>query len=373
VNVIALVPDAFGGRGGIALYNRHFLRAVCSFPGVTAVVAAPRGVYYELEKMPPNLSYLTWAQGALPRFALATAMLFARRRRAELIVCGHLHLLPFARALQIRHRCPMLPIVYGVESWRPTPHRSVNLLCRGLEGFVAISRSSAERLIAWSKMRNRCYHYLPNCVDETRYGVAPRRHDLIQRYGLAGRKVVMTAGRLDVGPRELRKGFEEVLGALPALARHVPNVTYLIMGDGEDRPRLEDKARALGVAERVVFTGYVPEAEKADHIRLADVFAMPGSNPLFDSYPFRFAFLEALVCGVPVVGACFETEAEADDPDARDLVIQVNPLDSEAIVNGILAAFSRSGQGIHPTLNKLYYRTFERRLHSILTETLARH
>jgi phosphatidylinositol alpha-1,6-mannosyltransferase len=53
----------------------------------------------------------------------------------------------------------------------------------------------------------------------------------------------------------------------------MPNIAYLIVGDGIDRCRLEEKARSLGIHEHVVFAGYIPESEKADHYRLADAKA----------------------------------------------------------------------------------------------------
>jgi glycosyltransferase involved in cell wall biosynthesis len=292
----------------------------------------------------------------------------ARKARADLIVCGHLHLLPFAKVLQIRFGCPILPIIYGFESWAPTPHWTVNQLCRRLNGFIAISHHAARRLLSWSGMRRTQYHYLPNCIDETHFGVAPKRQDLVEKYGLRNRKVVLTAGRLDVEPWEQRKGFDEIIEALPLLAKHVANVTYLVMGDGPDRPRLEAKARALGLADRLVFTGYVSEAEKADYIRLADVFAMPGSNPLFDTYPFRFAFLEALACGVPVVGPRFADSWEPSEPDAQGLIIQVDPLDTTAIVSAILSALNNSKRVINSAVPKFYYGAFEKRVHKILAE-----
>jgi phosphatidylinositol alpha-1,6-mannosyltransferase len=359
------------GRGGIALYIRHFLRAVASFRNVDSVVVAPRHISYALEQMPSNLTQLGWAAaGGLPTFALAAARLAARPRRADLIVCGHLHLLPFARALQLRHRCPLLPIIYGIESWQPTEHRAVNRLCRDLRGFVSIRRLSAERLIEWSGMRDKHYYYLPNCIDETAYGLGPKRADLVEKYRLAGRRVVMTAGRLDGSPREQLKGFEVVIRALPLLSETVPNVSHLIMGDGDDLPRLKELARSLRVADRVVFTGYVGEADKPDHLRLADVFAMPGSHPQFDTYPYRFVFLEALACGVPVVGSRLEDAEEAADPDARELIVQVDPHDCKDIVRGILAALTRSGRGISPALARYTYSAFEKKAHAILAEVL---
>ena len=58
---IALVSDAYGGRGGIALYNRNFLQALCSFPDMGEVVAVPRNVTYDLEDLPPRDGYVAWA------------------------------------------------------------------------------------------------------------------------------------------------------------------------------------------------------------------------------------------------------------------------------------------------------------------------
>src|ERR1041385_45185 len=55
----------------------------------------------------------------------------------------------------------------------------------------------------------------------------------------------MTLGRL--ASAERYKGFDEVLGILPRLAKTIPNLAYLIAGDGPDRPRLEAKARSLGL------------------------------------------------------------------------------------------------------------------------------
>ncbi len=372
LNVLALISDAFGGRGGIALYNRHFLRALCSYPGIETVTAVPRRVYYDLESIPSNLHYPIWPADSLPRFTMAVLGLTVCSASVDLIVCGHLHLLPFARALQIRFGCPILSIVYGFECWNPTPHASVNRLCRGLDGFIAIRHLSAKRFIAWAKPRRTQYHYLPNCIDETAFGLGPKRPDLVARYGLKGRRVVMTAGRLDTSPQERGKGFEEVIDALPLLAQRIPEVRYLIVGDGDDRTRLEERAHKLGVANRVIYTGYVAESEKADYIRLADVFAMPGSGPQFDRYPFRFVFLEALACGVPVVGARLQDETEANDPNARALVTQVDPNDTAAIVDGIVTALERSGTGINSALTPFYYSAFEARAHQILSATIGR-
>lgn len=366
--VLALVPDAFGGRGGIALYNRMLLRAICSCPDVTEVIALPRAITYELEAMPANLRYEKYSVGGKLRYAAAVLALGCRVRRADLVICGHLHLLPFARYLAWRFSCPMLPVVYGIEAWRPTSHRIVNRMYGRLSAFISIRKYTTERFRNWAGIPYAKAYYLPNGIELADYGVAPRRPDLVAKYGLAGRTVVMTAGRIDTSEYERNKGFDEMLETLPELAREMPDVAYLIMGDGDARPCLDEKARALGVADRVVFTGYVPEKEKADHYRLADVVAMPGSNPVFDRYPFRFAFLEPLACGVPVVGSRLEDPSEIDDPDARALLIQVDPHDRADIKRGVLAALAKREQGVSPVLKNFGYGAFEARMSSILAD-----
>ncbi len=367
---LALITDAFGGRGGIALYNRHFLRAACSYPGFSRCEAFPRSITYDLEAMPENLTYRTDLAVSGLRFATAVALRALCGERPAIILCSHLHLLPFAQTLAIRFGCPVLPLTYGVDAWTPTRHRSSNLLARRLKDFVSIRKLTAARFRDWTGNTSARFHYLPNCIDLKMYGIQPKRVDLLDHYGLKARTVVMTAGRMESSVNELNKGFDEVIGALPLLAKEIPDISYLIMGDGGDRGRLEEKARSLGVADRVIFTGYVPEAEKSDHYRLADVVAMPGSNPHFDTYPFRFAFLEALACGVPVVGSRLSDASEVDDSDASDLVVQVDPFDPADVARGIVYALANRTGRINPRLRNFSFETFEERTHRILDAVL---
>jgi phosphatidylinositol alpha-1,6-mannosyltransferase len=364
---IALISDAYGGRGGIALYNRNFLKALCSFPGMTQVVAIPRSITYELEEMPSNLTYITASVGSKLKFLRECIRLALFETRVDLIICGHVHLLPFAYLLKLRHRCPVITLTYGVEAWTPTSRAIVNFLCSRLNAFISIRKLTAHRLMQWAGINNAKFYYLPNCIDEAQYGVAPKRQDLLKRFGIENKKVLMTAGRMDSSEFERRKGFDEILEVLPELRRQLPDIVYLIVGDGDDSERLAQKAQDLGVGDIVRFTGYVNNSEKADYYRLADVFAMPGSNPVFDRYPFRFVFLEALACGVPVVGCKFEDESEVNDPDANALIIQVDPHDRQSILMGIMEGFSRA-KGEYPAMRAYYFPAFQSKLHYYLNQ-----
>jgi phosphatidylinositol alpha-1,6-mannosyltransferase len=371
VRAIVLVSDAYGGRGGIALYNRYFLRALCEYAETEEVLALPRSITYELEKLPSKLVYRVESAGGKLRYLLQCLRLMASRKRADLIICGHLHLLPFAWLISWRHRCPVLQLTFGIEAWTPTVHRVVNRLCRRLKAFISIRRLTASRFKAWAGIENANFYYLPNCIDEGQFGPAPKRQDLVTKFGLEGKQVVMTTGRMDSIDFERRKGFDEVLEALPELRRRIPEIAYLIVGDGDDRSRLEQKVKQLGVVDIVRFSGYVSDSDKADYYRLAHVFAMPGSNPLFDRYPFRFVFLEALACGVPVVGCRLEDPSEKEDHDVHKLIIQVDPNDKADTTRGILSALAHSHAPDESAMRRYYYTAFRDRLHHYVREIVG--
>jgi phosphatidyl-myo-inositol dimannoside synthase len=72
----------------------------------------------------------------------------------------------------------------------------------------------------------------------------------------------------------------------------------IIVGDGDDRSRLEEKLKSLGLSRQIIFAGKIPEHEKVSHYCLADAYVMPSHGE-----GFGIVFLEALACGVPVIGA----------------------------------------------------------------------
>ncbi len=80
--------------------------------------------------------------------------------------------------------------------------------------------------------------------------------DIKSRYGLKNKDILLTVGRLIT-----HKGHDNVIEALPRIVKKVPNIHYLIVGDGPDRKKLEEKVKAQNVSQFVTFTGYVTEAE----------------------------------------------------------------------------------------------------------------
>jgi glycosyltransferase involved in cell wall biosynthesis len=109
------------------------------------------------------------------------------------------------------------------------------------------------------------------------------------------------------------KGIDRMLRAMPSVARRHPDARYLIVGDGEARPALEETAAAEGVAHRVTFAG--ARADVPDMLAAADVFVLPS---LTEALPTVVA--EAMAAGLPVVATDVGGTAEMVGPGTGMLV-----------------------------------------------------
>ena len=116
--------------------------------------------------------------------------------------------------------------------------------------------------------------------------------------GLDSARLIMTVGRLTP-----RKGIDTVIEALPAVIEQVPNAVYMVVGEGEDRARLEALAAQRGVADHVLFEGAVPFDQLPATYNLCDVFVTPSRSEPPSVEGFGIVFLEANACGKPVIGA----------------------------------------------------------------------
>jgi glycosyltransferase involved in cell wall biosynthesis len=120
-----------------------------------------------------------------------------------------------------------------------------------------------------------------------------------------GVKVVLYAGRMDAG-----KNVEGVMAVLARVADEVPFVAVMC-GDGPSRPRLEAMARELGLADRVLFKGYVDNLWAL--MRRADAFV---SLSRVEGCPN--VVLEAMACGCPLVVSDISAHREIlDERSAR--------------------------------------------------------
>jgi phosphatidyl-myo-inositol dimannoside synthase len=288
-SVLAIVTDAFGGRGGIAQYNRDFLGALVETGSVSSVTVVPRqapnNVVFPqgIEQMPARFGRLSYSAAAI-----RTALF----RHVDVVFCGHLLMAPLAALIRRLKRAKLIVQAHGIEAWkRPTCAQRAAL--ESADMVLCVSRHTRASVLSWADITPERVLVMPNTVRDV--FVPGEGSPTRAAFGLQGKHVLLTVGRMD--SRERYKGHDRVIAVIPDLVAKGYDVHYLVVGDGDDRERLETLARVLGVTERVHFLGAVGLQSVVDAYRMADLFVMPSTGE-----GFGVVFLEAMACGTPTLG-----------------------------------------------------------------------
>lgn len=354
MKILLVTTDAYGCNGGIAQYNRDLVESLASMPATQLVTVLARNLHTSLPPLPDRVRFVPAATHGTAAFLWACFQ--EGLARQDLVICGHLNLLPVAAALAARSACPLVLMVYGIEVCARPANPLTHWLANRADAVWSISDYTRRRMASWLSVPDERYALLPNAIRLEHYGMAEVAPEVAHRYRGNATHVLLTLGRLAASERY--KGIDEILDALPALLERYPHLRYVVAGDGDDRPRLEQKAHDLGISEHVLFTGFVREEEKADLYRLADVFAMPGRGE-----GFGFVFLEAMACGTPVVASTLDGSYEAIRNG--QLGLAADPTDKHSIVTSLLKALEKK-RSIPTGLSYFKYEEFRRRVETAL-------
>lgn len=287
--VLALVPDAYGWRGGIAQYNRDFLEALIESKAASSVMAV--ALHAPASWMVANGIQQWKPRGGKAGYAFA-AVCLALRHRYNVVFCGHIHFAPLAALTARIAKAKLILQAHGYEAWQersPIQRAAVD----AADVILCVSRYTRSALLKWSLIAPERVVVIPNTVGE-RFCPGSGR-ELRQVAGWDGRKVLLTVGRLSSAERY--KGQDRVIGAIPALLARGHDIQYVIVGAGDDRERLSRIAADAGVGDRVQFIGECDAEKLPDFYRASDLFVMPSTGE-----GFGISFLEAMACGTPALG-----------------------------------------------------------------------
>ena len=334
-NHIFLFLEIFSGEGGIQSYVKDILHA---YQLAVSEFSPPRDRSSKAEVLllrdtPDSdnpfasntdvfaFRYLKTLPPWLGRVRLASLLLlFLLRRRPQRVFCGHVNLAPMTQLFCQSLGIPYTVLTYGKEVWDPLPPRYVEALQKA-HSIWCISRHSRDRACEVNHLDPRQFRMVSCVVDGDTFTPGEKPPELIERYGLYDAKVLMTVARLWSG--DIYKGVDVTIRALGKVAAVFPDVKYLVIGRGDDQPRLAQLAEDLGVRDRVIFAGFVPTEELPDHYRVADGYVMPSREG------FGIVYLEAMACGVPVISG--DADGSADPLQDGRVGWQVPYRDPEAV------------------------------------------
>lgn len=150
--------------------------------------------------------------------------------------------------------------------------------------------------------RARKYDYqdqieiVPNGVDIGRFKVQPPDGNLKKELGITNEKVIITISRL-----VKKNGIDDLIKSVQYL--DFP-FRVLILGQGKDETKLKSLAKELNLGNKVLFLGHIDHNSLSKYLNIADVFVRPSLSEGFGN-----VFLEALACGVPVIGTAVDGSA----------------------------------------------------------------
>lgn len=269
-------------------------------------------------------------KGRRARFCFAIRTIFwSMIDKPDVTWTVHLHLARLFAIFPIYHS-KLWVSLHGIECWELP--KSIDRL----------SLTKADRLLpvgtytAW-----RVQQVLPDTARKTfilnNYlssipAPLPNRESARQKWSLpSDALVITTVARL--AQSEAYKGHREIIDVLPRLKKTTPNITYLVVGDGDDRRHLEQYALDKGVGSCVCFTGGVSDADLELAFSATDLFVLAGTGE-----GFGIVLLEAMARGIAVVGS--ELDGCVDALDGGRLGILTNPRDPERLYADLHRALS---------------------------------
>jgi teichuronic acid biosynthesis glycosyltransferase TuaC len=255
-------------------------------------------------------SYGSWGAWAAPTLAVALRRL--RRRFPFQLVHAHNAVPAGDATLRAGVRAPLVVSVHGGDVYFTAPRYEA--------GAQAVRRAFATARLVLANSAGIEH-------DVRRLGA---RRTRVVRLGAdmptepaqhkAGAPTLVTVGHLVA-----RKRHADVIRALWLLRDRLPDLRYLIIGDGPEREPLARLAAQLGVAERVELAGQLPHAVALSRARAAHVFVMPSVDEAFG-----VVYVEAMAAALPTIGARGEAGPQ-EIAAAGDGLRLVAPGDVEAL------------------------------------------
>ena len=265
----------------------------------------------------------------------------------NIVVCGHLNVLPVsahvARALQV----PLVLVTYGIDIWRLWSEVEVHLL-QQCHKIVALSRYTQDSIVRrlGTSVQTKVIH--PG-VDTTFFTSAPLPNE-------SAMPRLLTVARLDGNERY--KGHDIVLGAVRRLKESGLHVAYDIVGDGSDRPRLESLASRMGIRDRVFFHGAAKGDALRSHYHSCTLFVMPSYVTVRDDgrwtgEGFGIVYAEAGACGRAAIGCDVGGQTDIIEDRVTGRLVPPNEF---VVADAIMELIRR------PALNRVYAAAAERRV-----------
>lgn len=298
---VLFVTFDFGDKGGLELYSLQLANALKRLGHSIQAISVTAKSDTKVQGIPTlgmrgrrtlrmRLGRWTW-QDHLQSYLKQHAGSY------DFIVASHLYLLPTIAAATDAPRWVMLHGIEAWGDWSPAISQALSQ-CKIIS---AVSHHTADQVRSrlTPEAQSRLHVFWP-AVDTELFKPAP-----VDKKSAS--PVLLTVGRLS--SEEQYKGHDLVIRSIRELSSRLGGpVTYRIVGDGDDRPRLEKIARDEKVHDQVAFLGRVSLTQMIQQYNACNIFTMPSfvsrlPDGSWTGEGFGIVFIEAAACAKAVVAA----------------------------------------------------------------------
>ena len=358
MRILLLSPELFLAEGGIARIMRLYLKALCEIAGPAGrvdslVLNDNPGVDLRISRYANDRlgEQVGCRRGKLQFIREAIRL----GRRADVLVCGHLHQLAIARlAKAFNPRLRYFLVAHGIDVWRPYTFMEKRAML-GAHRILCISEYTRRQMLRFfPALPAERLVVVPNTLDPY---FAPALNNQLSAAPFAAPRILTVARLTTV---DTYKGIDTIIEAMPAVRREFPLARLRIVGQGDDLPRLQALVQRLAVGFAVDFLGPLSDEALRAEYAACDLFALPSRKE-----GFGLVFLEAMTYGKPCLGARAGGTPEVNTDASGQLVEYGNIADLAAAVAD-LVRHPRDSEVVRRHADTCAFPAFTRRLATAL-------
>ena len=279
--------------------------------------------------------------------------------KIKIAFIAHIDLAPLGLCIKsIKPKFCYIVETYGLDVWEPE-FFLWKLSLVSANKVIALSNHTANKLLEVHKIDPKKVIIIPPALDPCFFRKS--KNVLVENHP-SGKKL-LTVARLIASEN---KGVDIVIKAMPAILKEFPDTCYIVVGDGDDKNRLETLAKNLEVKEHVLFVGNKVGDELLTYYSSCDIFVMPS---LLEG--FGVVFLEAMTFCKPVIGGNHGGTPEIVRNGKNGFLVEYNNVD--ILVQKLIQLLSNEklckqmGEAGQQLVNEQYsFESFHQRLTALL-------
>jgi phosphatidyl-myo-inositol dimannoside synthase len=346
-----ITPGASGGYGGISKYNSNLVNFFIKQNKFKKIFLFSRTFINHNNKKISKIY-----EKNIFVFFIKLFLFQYKIIKSDIIIISHINLILFSIIPILLGRKVIL-LTYGLEIWGFKKNFFYQWVTKKINFFICMREYTKEILIKKYKLKNKFLFDLHNAIKFRNLKINNKPS-----------KDLVTVARLDSS--EKYKGIDETLEALVKFKKI--NFKYHIIGDGDDKMRLISKAKKLSCFKNITFHGKISDKKRDFLLNNSQIMIMPGSDKTFDTYPFRFIFLEAAEFGLHIIGSYPPNKKEKLYQNYYPSLNFVKPKNKYDLVNLIQKLQKKKKNKDNKLLKNFSIKNFNKSLNNIIIQIISK-